>query len=371
MTDHHLALLQMKSELMDLCSEQHTSLSYQEWFDILTQKLRVRFGIVKMDFLIYGEGGLTPLRGYKGSLNKYIEIPFRLIDGNELESKMNYLQLFKDSGFEYVDDLLVFVNSKSEPLGLLLIESTEAWRSFANSSYRVELEKVVSYLIQNIKRTSFLVTRESKYRQLFNVTDLFNSTMDSQVILDGIIEAITESFPLFTVELLLSHDQKKLTNSYKLFDYMNERASAIDAFVSGELTVEDLPDSPIKLINMPIKGKQGMYGVLQIRAPFDFVFSETQRNFVRMLANTAGSALENASLYDQSHRLINDLQLVNETSRKLNSNMYFGEMVAFLKQQLLKAFKPTEIAFIFYDEDGNWEPSSMNTDYFQTDAGQK
>lgn len=324
-----------------------------------------------MDFLICGESGLTPLQGYTDVWNKDIEMPFRLIDRNDLEARIGYLQLFKDNGIEYADDLLIFVNSVSEPFGILLIESTDAWQSFADSPYRSELEKAVSYLIENVKRTSFLMTRESKYRQLFKVTELFNSTMDSQVILDGIIEAITESFPSFTVELLLSHDQKDLTNSYKLFDYMNERASAIDAFVSGELTVEDLPDSPTKLINMPIKGRQGMYGVLQINAPFDFIFSETQRNFVRMLANTAGSALENASLYDQSHRLINDLQLVNETSRKLNSNMYFGEMVAFLKQQLLKAFKPSEIAFVFYNEEEKWDTSPMNTDYFQIDAGQK
>ena len=125
-----------------------------------------------------------------------------------------------------------------------------------------------------------------------------------------------------------------------------------------------------KLINAPIKGRQGIYGVLQIKVPFDYVFSGTQRNFISMLANTAGSALENASLYDQSHRLNEDLQLVNETSRKLNSNMHFGEMIAFLKQQLNKAFQPTEIAFVFYNEGKDYDVSQMSTDYFRTASGE-
>ncbi|MHA6260684.1 sensor domain-containing diguanylate cyclase [Sporosarcina sp. CAU 1771] len=371
MTNHYLTLFKMKSELLDLISGQYASLSYQEWFNILSEKLRIRFGIRKMDFLIHVESGLSPLNGYHGKEREYIEIPFRLINEYETESKRDYLNLFKDSGYKYADDLLIFSNSNLEPLGILLIEPTEEWRSFASQSNRLELEKIVSYLLQNIRKTSYLVAKERKYRQLFNVTELFNSTMDSQVILDGIIEAIKESFPLFTVELLLSHDQKELTDSYKLFDYLNERASTIDSFISGELTVEDLPDSTVKLINTPIKGRQGMYGVLQIKAPLEFVFSKTQRNFIRMLANTAGSALENANLYDQSFRLISDLQLVNETSRKLNSNMDFGEMVAYLKVQLLKAFRPSEIAFVFYDEDGNWDSSPMNTEFFQLDSGQK
>ena len=70
-------------------------------------------------------------------------------------------------------------------------------------------------------------------------------------------------------------------------------------------------------------------------------FHAAEDNFIRIVATTAGNALENASLYDQSHRVIEDLQLVNETSKKLNSNMPFSEMISFLKQQLLKSF-PTD-----------------------------
>ena len=123
------------------------------------------------------------------------------------------------------------------------------------------------------------------------------------------------------------------------------------------------------LINAPIKGRQGIYGVLQIKAPVDFVFSSTQKKFISMVVNTAGSALENAILYDQSHRVIEDLQLVNETSRKLNSNMHFGEMISFLKQQLLKAFRPTEIAFVFNNERDSYDISQLSTDFFRTESG--
>ena len=264
---------------------------------------------------------------------------------------------------------LIFKNEKSEPLAMLLIQSTDRWNSFAASPYLLEFEKIFSRLIEMVRKMVSLVTREKNYRQLFSVTELFNSTMDSQVILNGIMDAISKSFPLFKAELLLSHDQNELSHSFKIFNYMNERQSAIDAFVSGELTIEEGTDLSNKLINAPIKGRQGIYGVLQINIPSDFVISSTQKNFIRMLANTAGNALENASLYDQSHRLIEDLQLVNETSRKLNSNLQFDEMISYLKQQLEKAFNPNEIAFVFSSDDGAYTVSTMSSSFFHTATG--
>ena len=52
-------------------------------------------------------------------------------------------------------------------------------------------------LIQLVKKMVYLVKEEKSFRRLFRVTELFNSTMESDVILDGIIEAVKESFPTF------------------------------------------------------------------------------------------------------------------------------------------------------------------------------
>lgn len=83
-----------------------------------------------------------------------------------------------------------------------------------------------------------------------------------------------------------------------------------------------------------------------------------------MLASTAGNALENASLYDQSHRLIDDLQLVNEASRKLNSGLHFEEMVSYLNQKLTRAFSPNEMAFIFYNDKEEYEILEASSNFF-------
>ena len=190
--------------------------------------------------------------------------------------------------------------------------------------------------------------------------------MESEVILEGLMEAVAGSFPTYEVTLLLSNEQKGKTKEYRLFDYANERASAVDAFLSGDLTIENAADIESSLMNAPIRGRQGIYGVLQITAPKETEFTVTQKSFIRSIANAAGSALENASLYDQSHRLVDDLRLVNEASRKLNSNLDLDQMIAFLKEQFLNAFRPNEMAFVFYDENGHYSISPSSTTFLRS-----
>lgn len=370
MIDHQMTLLQIKSELLYLWTEGITVQYYEQWFEVLQPKLFRHFGIEQADFFIFSNNKFMQLTGRTFTSMRNDAIPYSPFELDETESPTAFLTPFHEKGFAYADDYLLFRNDKGEVVGLLIVGSTVHWKAFRGTSFLQELEEIVSNVIQQIKKMVFLVKEEKSFRRLFRVTELFNSTMERDVILDGIIEVVKESFPRFDIELLLSHDQNKRQHTYKLFDYMNERPSAIDAYVSGKVTMEQLPETVTKLINAPIKGRQGIYGVLQIHAPVDFEYSLSEKNFIRMVANTAGNALENASLYEQSHRVIEDLQLVNETSRKLNSHMQFDEMLSFLKQQFIKAFKPEEIAFCFYDESGNDAISPLSTEVFHTIPGQ-
>ncbi len=364
MIDYQLVLFRIKSELMDLLTEDTDLESYEQWFEALKPILCHHFDINETDFFISNHEKFLPINGHRSAA----EMRNAVRVSANLHEDTSYIKEFTDRGYGYADEILLICDGKSKPLGLLLLKSTDKWREFTKSSHVHDFERMVSQLILTVKRLVVLAKREKDARRLFGVTELFSVTMDSQVILDGILEVIAESFPFFHVELLLSHEQKELTHSYKLLDYMNERTATMDAFVSGNVTVEEMPEFASTLINAPIKGRQGIYGVLQIKVPIDFVFSTAEQNFIRMVADAAGNALENASLYDQSHCLIEDLQLVNETSRKLNSNMPFGEMISFLKQQLLKAFQPLEIAFVFYDESDNYEVSPMSTEFFRMKA---
>lgn len=367
--DYQLLLFKIKSELLDLITKDTSLESYEQWFELLKPKLYHHFEIEVADFFINHHAKLMPIAGHRSVAEISKAVPIVGSNATMDLSDSAYIKEFTDRGYSYADDFLQFRDDHSKLLGLLLVKSTVRWREFTNTPYVGDLERAISKLILAVKRLVMLAKKEKDARRMYSVMELFNTTMDSEVILDGIVESVSDSFPGFPVELFLSHEQKKFMHSYKLLDYINERPPTMTAFVSGGVTVEEMPELNGRFINVPIVGRQGIYGVLRLEVPMDFVLSMAEDNFIRIVATTAGNALENASLYDQSHRVIEDLQLVNETSKKLNSNMPFNEMISYLKQQLLRAFKPMETAFIFYEETGGYTVSPLSSDFFRQKTG--
>lgn len=353
MLKHYETIVHIKSEILDIWNENGMkSIPASEWFRFFSKALDKYFGITESQFMLFDMDSFIPL-----SFNHSIEKKMESLTWSQIE---HFFQskfvadwtLVHESIDKSMDSAVIFQTSDRKPHGLLLMKSTEKWSSFANSIFIEEFSSITTYLICNIKQQIFITQQEKQYRELFNATEMFHSTMDIDRILEGVLLAMNNAFPSFQTDLVLSNDQDRQTKiRFKLFDYLSERASSVEAFVSGEITSELAGDLNCRLLNAPIKGRQGIYGILQVRTPDDYMFSNRQQEFIRMLANTSGNALENAKLYQQSHRFIADLQLINETSNKLNLNLKLEDMLQFLQKQLAKSFKPRETCFVFMKDD--------------------
>jgi diguanylate cyclase (GGDEF)-like protein len=134
------------------------------------------------------------------------------------------------------------------------------------------------------------------------------------------------------------------------------------------MTIDHASDIDSRLLNAPIKGKQGIYGVLQIFTPIDYRFSPREKKFIQHLTQISGNALENAKLYHQSHRLVSDLQLINETSQRLNMKLNKEEILSFLTKQLNKSFTPSEICFALLDDDQFQNAKGTSAFFYQEEA---
>lgn len=207
---------------------------------------------------------------------------------------------------------------------------------------------------------------EKRYKQLFRVTEKFHSTMDMDAVLGEIISTLKEMYPAFTYYLMLSHDH----NGYeglpvKELEYDGENLTAMQSYVSGQVQFEDTLADKNSILYAPLKGKQGVYGVLQIIAPDSLVFPQNEVEFIRLLANTAGSALENAKLYEQSRKLVSDLQLINETSHQLNTSLRMSDTMKFICGQILKSFEAQEVGFIMLNaETDDYSVLQGSTSFF-------
>lgn len=70
-------------------------------------------------------------------------------------------------------------------------------------------------------------------------------------------------------------------------------------------------------IGIPFRGKQGTYGVFHIEGNQEWI-EDVDLKLITMMADTAGTAYENAKLHEQSGTLIQELRMIDELTKRPN-----------------------------------------------------
>ncbi|GAE25828.1 GGDEF domain protein [Halalkalibacter wakoensis JCM 9140] len=192
---------------------------------------------------------------------------------------------------------------------------------------------------------------------LMLVTKKFHSTMDIAEVLGEIVAAIKRVYPSFLVHLLISQEWKAKDDlPIKPFMYGSDQGNgkAEQAYLSGRIQVEHEADNGTIFLYAPLKGKQGVYGVMEIQTVGYSDIPKEEIDFIKMLADTGGIALENAELFQQSRKLIRDLQLINETSHQLNLNLRLSDTINFMTQQITESFGAEQVGFFIFQTNGEF-----------------
>ncbi|SNZ18090.1 diguanylate cyclase (GGDEF) domain-containing protein [Terribacillus aidingensis] len=212
-----------------------------------------------------------------------------------------------------------------------------------------EIRKFVSHLTQ-LKESK---ENEQHINQLYEATTNLHASIDMHDVLTVLINTLQQSYPQFAYALLLAQDYHGDTNlpiKNLVYDYSVHEASA-KAYMTGEVQVDRSADGQVINRYVPLHGKQGIYGVLHVSMPAFVTYTSADDSFITKLADSAGNALENARLYQHSKKLISDLQLINETSKKINANLRLSDTITLMHEQIHDTFGGEEIGFILYKGD--------------------
>jgi diguanylate cyclase (GGDEF)-like protein len=245
-------------------------------------------------------------------------------------------------------DLLISLKKNNALLGFIAIVDSEF--SIIKQMETIQLKEIAdefASLLVKSQQLCGIVKEENKFKQLFRVTEKFHSSMNMDALLGEIILSLQEVYPAFSYYLLLSNDNHSHEElPIKDLEYDSENSTALQAYVTGNIQFDESDNGARSILYAPLKGKQGVYGVLQVIASNTPIFPKNEVEYITLLAHTAGSALENAQLYQQSKKLVSDLQLINETSHCLNSNLRLAETINYMSEQITRSFDAQEVAFI-------------------------
>lgn len=212
-----------------------------------------------------------------------------------------------------------------------------------------EIGSYVTHLIR-----TFQAKEDEKHTvQLYEATTNLHASIDMHDVLRVLITTLQRTYPQFVYALLLAqdyHGDTDLPIKNLVYDYSVHEAST-RAYMTGEVQVEASTNGEVVNRYVPLNGKQGIYGVLHISVPAAIAYTKADHSFITKLADSAGNALENARLYQHSKKLISDLQLINETSKKMNANLRLSDTISLMHQQIRDTFGGEEIGFILYRGD--------------------
>lgn len=205
--------------------------------------------------------------------------------------------------------------------------------------------------------------RESSRRSLlFQIVQRMHDNIDVDAVLTEVIDSIAAMYPGARLDLYMSQDHRSSHPQVKPLplQWAGQDVCAT-AFKDGRVTLEHgHGDNGIVEVGLPLGGKQGVYGVFHMVVD-KHSFHELDLSFLTMVADTAGTAFENAKLYERSNQLIRELRMSNELTQRLNQSLRLGDIFQFAFEELLAMFEADYCCILHKnDERGGLEVIACN-----------
>lgn len=235
-----------------------------------------------------------------------------------------------------------------------------------------ELEALVTEknnLLRELERKALL--KEA----LFYMSMQLHSWNDADGVLTDLIRFLEELVPGKAFEIYVSQDHYSSLSSVRPLRFQqSEDDLRYRAFVEGRPLVSEAGADRIQEAAFPLRGKQGVYGILRCSTEDEPLSPETLQN-VTLLADTAGGAFENAKLYEQANRYVDELRLINEMSQRLNQSLTPQHIYQFASKELRHIFDAEFSCIVELDKtDGRLvvrasEPASFFNEQYEADYG--
>ncbi|WFR65359.1 sensor domain-containing diguanylate cyclase [Paenibacillus amylolyticus] len=198
---------------------------------------------------------------------------------------------------------------------------------------------------------------------LFQIVQRMHDKMDVEAILDEVFDSMDYLYPATYIKLYMSQDQSNSDPRIKpLLVHEQGEDICVRSFTEGKLIVARSDDAENRIVDVgiPLKGKQGIYGVFHIEMNEE-IMEESDLQLITMMVDTAGTAFENAKLHEQSNMLIQELRLINDLTQRLNKSLHLSEIYQLSEQELKEIFQAETCCILqLNDSTNDFEVMSSN-----------
>lgn len=229
--------------------------------------------------------------------------------------------------------------------------------------------------VEDMAKIHYQVERDANRRSnLFHYVKRMHAQIDVDGVLTEVLDSVLDLYPYANVHLFMSQDHQSshpLVRPLLLHHWQEE--VYVRTFMEGTLTVcEDIerPETMAE-IGVPVGGKQGVYGVLHLQVK-QAQMPDMDLELLGMMSDAAGTAFENAKLYEQSNLMIHELRMINELTQQLNKSLQLADIYQFANDELLKILTAEYCCILGYNEElGGLEVMSCNVPWLAKEVFEK
>ena len=187
---------------------------------------------------------------------------------------------------------------------------------------------------------------------LFQLSANLHSIYSTTDVLKRVYRSLALLYPKYECRFLMSHEYEDPTIPVYTMEFLDNRNYlGAKAFMNNTLQVEMLDKEEKTIIYSPLAGRQGVYGVFEIKIPGLVDLNESDYDFIQQSSIMIGRAVERTTLYQSSTQLITDLQFINVATRDLNRNLEMAEISESVKKHIIDSCQAEEIGIVLLPND--------------------
>jgi len=278
-------------------------------------------------------------------------------------------------------ELTVPIKAKGEVIGVLDVQS-DRLDSFDESDLVVlqSLAYQAAIAIENARLFRDTVRQVRELRALTEASRIISSVLDQDQLLQSLYEQITRVAPtdfylialydeatnVVSIEINVDEGVHYPKQQYVLDKGLlklvidNKQPLRFDSLVDErhKLDVEVMavgsPKSNHGWLGVPMLYGDKVVGALVVGSYQRGAFDEGHQQTLTSVANQAAVALENARLFTERERRIDEMAVLNEVGRAISSTLQLDELLDLIHHQVGRVMDATNLYIAFYDGDEDW-----------------
>ncbi len=303
---------------------------------------------------------------------KFLE-PLKWLKNNPLAELNDFISSeAKDLGIQTY--LCIPLKSKENLIGLMVLASVEP-NHFTEENIDL-LSSIANQVGVGIENVQLYLKETNKARRLRVINQIglkITSILEIEKVLEEVINLLYSELSYYSVTIGLIQKDKFIIKSVYEEDkgkhsshnhYLDLKEKSIIGWVvenNQPLLVRDVHSDPRYYyfeglkdtrseLAVPIELQGKILGVLDVQSNKIDFFEDEDLQLLQSIANQAAVALENARLYANSEKKIQELSVLNEVGRVVNSTLDLDRLLEHIYQQLTLVINTPSYYVALHDE---------------------